>query len=87
MRYAKLLNWFLLIGFVPSVLAHPFHDASSFSDSMLHPLLDANRMLVTDIMLLVMGIAAASLLAIRLFEFVMRKISEQKTQRPPRPLR
>ncbi|OFZ70331.1 MAG: hypothetical protein A2Z01_00585 [Betaproteobacteria bacterium RBG_16_58_11] len=87
MSYTKLLGWSLLVGFVPSAFAHPFHDASSFMDSMLHPLLDVDRVLVTDIVLLVMGIAAGILLVVRIFEFLMRKMSTQKTQRPPRPLR
>ena len=87
MPYTKSLGWSLMVGFIPSALAHPYHDASSFRDGMLHPLLEANHVLAMDIVLLVTGIAMATLLGVRVFEFVMRKVSAQKTQRSSRPLR
>ena len=87
MSYAKSLVCLLTGGWIPSALAHPYHDASRFTDTMLHPVLDANHGLLMDFLLLITGVALALLLGIRVFEFVIHKLSAQKTQRSPRPLR
>ena len=87
MSYAKSLVCLLILGWIPSALAHPYHDASRFTDTMLHPVLDANHGLLMDFLLLITGVALAILLGVRIFEFVIRKLPVQKTQRRPRPLR
>lgn len=79
MSYTKLLCWPSLLGFAPLALAHPDHGASDFIESMAHPLLHVNLDLVGGIILPVTIIAACILLAVRGFDFLMKKIAKQKS--------